>query len=812
MSIEAAVTTSLPRSPKAVRNALWFAALAGILVILLHESLFMGKGLAPALSWPPWNQSTQAPNWLLMDQFCFFLPTQEFDHQQNDLPLWNPNLCCGAPNLGSIQGALLNPIRWLFSGMAPFSASGPIAFLKLCLAGWFTMLYVRLLGVKNSAALLGGIIFSLSGFMIVWLGHPQVGSAIWLPLLLYFLEKEFKNKPETGPAKPNLRGWVGFAIAYSLMILAGHPPTAIHVSIVLFCYFLFRAGTCTRRQMLLPTCLLAGSVAAGLLLAAPQILPYLEYYRQSSSDLTSASLHRWSSHLSCRSLIHFLLPNLMGNPVLGFEDLPNLLNWNEMENFSERTGYVGILPLFLAAWAVAFRRCKFALFFAGLAGVSLLVILGAPPFPFFMRITPILRDINEDRLLLVVGFSFAVLAALGWDQFYQKTTRRAALATAAGFCSVVIAIVLCLGFVTSSKLHALDMAHWAFIQRQLVILGIGLAVVLFLSLWPPLGAQSAPVVVCLGWTAFDLLYFGIGFNTSISRDLYYPRTPAIEWLQKDKSVFRIFGAGQILVPDTAEVFGLQDARGLDYMNVQRYEELITGHAGNFLFYQNPATFPQTFPLLNVKYFLSDRQIPLNPSVFELVYSKEIQIYRFKECIDRALILHDYEVESNPAHVLTQVSAAGFDPRQRLWLEEKPESARGNMTDQTNGTNIIDAATIRSYEPNDVTVDASLSRPGYLLLLDTYFPGWRATVNGEPARIYRGDYNFRAVSLSTGKSIVRFSYHPQSLQTGLYLCGLGILILSLAWFLPPKMQVRVPPRSTTHCGVSSKAPLWALLRK
>ncbi len=89
--------------------------------------------------------------------------------------------------------------------------------------------------------------------------------------------------------------------------------------------------------------------------------------------------------------------------------------------------------------------------------------------------------------------------------------------------------------------------------------------------------------------------------------------------------------------------------------------------------------------------------------------------------------------------------------------------------------------IVSYEPDDVRLEASLASPGYLLLLDTYFPGWRATVNGAPAPIYRADFNFRAVPLPAGKSTVIFSYRPESLRIGIYLCALGILLLGAAWF-------------------------------
>jgi hypothetical protein len=782
----------IPAFPeRAAKEIFWFAALAAVLLILLHESLFCGKGLAPAdgvLPWPPWSLQERPSNYLLGDQYYVFLPGQEFLHRQNSFPCWNPSLCCGVPWLGSIQGAPLFPIRLLFSPLDPFSASGPCVFLKLCLAGWFTMLYVRLLGASGAASFLAGLVFSLSGFMIVWLGHPLVNSAMWLPLLLYFLEKTFKEGRAAATASPALRAWAGFSVAFAFMILGGHPPTAIHVTLALGFYFIFRQWGDGREKIFQRACLLGGSAAVGLLLAAPQILPYLEYYRQSSSAQSSALLGRWASHLSFPALIHYLLPNALGNPAAGFDDLPNLLGWREADNFNERTGYVGIVPLFFAACAVALRRCKFTKFFCFLAIGSLLVACGCPPFPGILRALPVLCDVNHTRLLLVAGFSLAVLAGLGVDELFRGTDRRRARAAAVAFCAVAGAALLLFLLATGPKIPALDPPHWAFLRRQFLILAGGMAAVLLSAFWPARWNGRVPMAVCLGWTAGDLLCFACGYNPAIPRDRYYPPAPAVEWLQQDRSLFRITGV-EALPPNTAEVFGLSDARGMDYMTVRRYEELITGRAGDFFFYSNVNTIPAALRLLNVKYILSPRALPLNPDLFELAYSKDISIYRFKECLERALLVCDYEVEPDPSALLSRVLSSGFDPQRVLLLEDQPVPAPAAAVGRTAGTNAEGAARVVSYEPDDVVIDASLSRPGFLLLLDTYFPGWSATVNGKPAPILRADYNFRAVSLPAGEWTVRFSYRPASLRLGMCLCALGLLALGAACFPPWKWKPR-----------------------
>jgi hypothetical protein len=165
----------------------------------------------------------------------------------------------------------------------------------------------------------------------------------------------------------------------------------------------------------------------------------------------------------------------------------------------------------------------------------------------------------------------------------------------------------------------------------------------------------------------------MGYNPAIPRDRYYPATPAIEYLEKDHSTFRILGGGITLIPNTAAVFGLSDARGCDFMSVRRYEELITGDSGNIFFYKSAPYLPEVLPLLDVKYLLLPGLAALDPAQFELVHSNGVAIYRNKACGERALVVFNYQVR-DPASILAEVRSDKFDPRRVLLLEEKPEIA------------------------------------------------------------------------------------------------------------------------------------------
>jgi uncharacterized membrane protein YfhO len=70
----------------------------------------------------------------------------------------------------------------------------------------------------------------------------------------------------------------------------------------------------------------------------------------------------------------------------------------------------------------------------------------------------------------------------------------------------------------------------------------------------------------------------------------------------------------------------------------------------------------------------------------------------------------------------------------------------------------------------------MTQPGYLVLTDTYYPGWRATVDGQPAEILEANHAFRAVQLDRGEHTVTFEYEPLSFRLGAWLTLLALVVL------------------------------------
>jgi uncharacterized membrane protein YfhO len=95
--------------------------------------------------------------------------------------------------------------------------------------------------------------------------------------------------------------------------------------------------------------------------------------------------------------------------------------------------------------------------------------------------------------------------------------------------------------------------------------------------------------------------------------------------------------------------------------------------------------------------------------------------------------------------------------------------------------------IKEYTSRKVIIATNEQSDGMLVLTDTHYPGWRATVDGQPAQIYPANILFRAVSVPAGAHEVVFSFEPGSFRTGMALtlaalAIVSIILISLLFFM------------------------------
>lgn len=754
--------------PKRSRDERVFlaAAVAAAVLALISPALIRGEGFLPVGSlWrvPPWNRvlAPSGGNGLLIDQLLAFWPWRLFlrgELLSGRFPFWNPWIAGGVPFAACVQAAPFFPTNLLLILLGPAAWSVVVAFLKSFVGGLFAALHARRIGAGRSGASLAGISFALGGFLVAWQGAPHANAACLLPVLFWALGRAFD--------RPGCREWILVAPVVGLIFLSGHPPTELQVLAAGAAYAVFRARRAAKGERLAAGLPALWSLLLGAALAAPALLPFLEYLPLSSTAASSAALARWGARLSPWAVLHLLMPLASGSPAHGAEALAAAFGLGPETNFLERAGWTGLVALVFAgfAWRNKSKEPEVR-FHALLAVVGLAAALGVPPLPWIWKILPGFSSANPTRLLLMYSFGVSVLAGLGLEDDGAPADRRFVIGAIALFGLALFVDLLMVGVAWPG----LTPGEHGFALGQAVAFAIegAAAAALLLS---PKSRRWGPLVA-----AAFLLRVDLAVNPTAPERLLYPPTEATRALAAEQGEGRVFALDAELAPDAGMPLGLHDARGRDFATPRRYEELVTGRAGDFDFYSNAPSLPPSPELLAISAVAGTPRSAPPPPTWTQVYEGEARVWRAPAPGKRALFV-PRALYAAPARVLSAVRAPGFVPSSLIWLDdwETPPSLGSSK-----GT-----ASIVSETPDEVVVRVESDGPGWLLLLDNWYPGWRVEVNGTLASLRRADHAFRAVEVPGGGATVRFSFVPYSFWIGVLIAALAAAALVRAWRAAP----------------------------
>ena len=167
---------------------------------------------------------------------------------------------------------------------------------------------------------------------------------------------------------------------------------------------------------------------------------------------------------------------------------------------------------------------------------------------------------------------------------------------------------------------------------------------------------------------------------------------------------------------------------------------------------------------NVKYWVTEDFEQL-PSAQYPRGVKKMNV--FEDALPRAFLVGESR-HVPEAEQLDIYYGSAFNPLEQVLLTEPVEIKKEK---QFSGQ--IEKIT---YSPNRVTMKTNQNEEGFLVLLDTYFPGWKVEVDGKLEQIFRANYFYRGVRLTPGSHRIEFSYEPVGLKTGAIISGVTFILL------------------------------------
>jgi hypothetical protein len=683
----------------------------------------LGVAALAALAWQLGALQPYQPRaWTAIDLHWQFVPIYEgyFGSIRRGAPmLWNPYQLCGMPAVGTLEGGFFYPPHLLYLLLPTAWALALSTLQHVALAAGGTAAFARRSGISPVGALFAAAVFTFAGplrGMQLW---PVMLEAIaWLPVGgIAILDL-------TGAARR--RGAILLACASGMSWLAGYPQAT-----VLACYAwgaLFGARLLVARPGVAAAASALGALlvglSAGVLLAAVALLPGLELAREAV---------RGTSSLDVPSMYPFGVPSVdaLWRGLLGTDARVLTVVALALAPLAVRRG-----PGWLTIW-----------------GLMLVVVAAAfalgPATPLFPLLTllPMLGWFRVPHRALVVGqFALAILGGAGLD----AATRRPPLTRLVPIVVIVLLAVATLEGIRrpepippppyrSNRISHSPAHHEAYSR-----LAADLAE---LRAWP--------------------------FNPIYTQYALPPKLPTMTRLRS------IDDYEPLLLRRPREYFGfLAEGRlpsgGRPASNVVQSLAGIRGEPP-------PATRRRLLDLASVRYLLLPPPAKRRPEIAAFVRdgglvprpdpAKSLDVFENPHVLPRAFVTYRAASAPPTAQLLPLLARESFDPLAESFVEGAGlPAADGAPARGTPATIVRDDAQV-------VEIDATLAAPGLVVLADTYYPGWTATVDGAPAPILPTNHLFRGVPAPAGTHRIRFAYRPRSLALGAALSLLTALALA-----------------------------------
>ncbi|MGO8700150.1 MAG: YfhO family protein [Limisphaerales bacterium] len=637
--------------------------------------------------------------------------------------------------------------------------------------------------------------YPLTAFFILWQGFPTGLAVYWLPWLFLAVDKTIRGANQRSVI---ILSVVTFLVLTSGLIdLAGQALLGSGIY-ALWCLWTLHPQGWSHPRIRTAVAQLILAWGLGFMLAAPHVLPLLEY---ANSGLRMMRRHAGVEErppVGLAALPPVVLPDLYGASEKGSALISNQ---NVLESAS--AAYAGVVAALLVAplaWCSR-RHRALNLFWIGIAFFGLCWCLNVPGLVHLLR-QPGLNMMSHNRLVFLTAFAILSMTAIGLETVWLGAIQRrwwfclpaALLAALAGWCiyrSRVFPEVIS----TQGEFDAFYKKMWATVQitadvgqvqawftRHYLMMALfcGMGLLGWLLLWfrKAAGLRLFPALaICL---MADLIWFDYGRATQSDPALYYPKIPVLAEVAQSVPG-RVIGL-HCLPASVAAMAGLADIRGYDAIDPARMVRLIKLAEGKGsrtrpygalqFFVPKGSSFPPdgvrlspVLDMLGVRYAINqdDPAPPYHPRFQGGGYWVLIN----SNALPRVFVPKSIEIVTSDEELLEKLGAAQFNPAAVAYVQTSV-ALPGNCVGQ---------AQITSETPSHIVASVQMQTPGLIVLADRWDPGWRASWNGQPVNILQVNYALRGVVIPSGSGTLEFTYRPGSLILGLWMAGFAVVVLA-----------------------------------
>jgi hypothetical protein len=739
-------------------------------------------------------------------------------------PVWNPFLSFGHPLLANPHTQVLYPFTWLNLLLPPWTVYTLFVVAHSAFAGAGVYLLAQRLGLSRPSALVAAAFWMASGPFLslanMWI---QLGGASWIPWVFLATSHVLAS----GRAI-HIVLWGG---AVALQLFAGSPDMSLMTlgAVAAWTLWSVRPRTPGGPPDVRGVVKAATAGAFALVLSSALWLPALDLTRRSARwSLESAPRGVWSVHPLGLAEIFAPVP---------LTDLP--IDAALRERLYDggvpliHSLYLGVPALALVAAALggAASRARAAALAVLAAAAVFALGRNTPLYELAVALLPPLRVLRfPSKAMAVVAFAWALLAGVGFERWKgtDAISRRRWLLTVVGpvatlaMAGAAIAILarwrpglfgpalLPEQVLSSSWGDAL-----APVSMRMALTASLAAAVAGAGMIRLLRPRAATVVagVVAGLSIFDLAAAGIRVNPTVPVRFYKFRPPILDAVRPDDLsrlyVYRypFLAASSPSGPGVDDPYRIaRQPPGLSFdaartLAARLYLTPPVGGCWDLFGSYEPdliGLYPAHVAEL-VRWMEQAEGTPAYARFLRLGAVRHVSALRrhggfeeldatglYPSLLARPILLLEVPGAVPRTYAVGTARAAVGDRARQTLIDPRFDPAREVVLPETAldaGPRFSGKSRVVAFTPDRVKVEAELSEPGIVVLVDTYDPGWKATVDGRPAPLLRANVAFRGVKVPAGKHVIEQVYRPWTVIYGLLgsacaaLAGLAVVLRS-----------------------------------